>query len=131
MEFLIINGMKKLIFLVCVIGISSCSAKAQSKVENRELLKEYFLCCCIHYGFNSLKIDTIDHSASTYFDILPYELPAMQKVDSLANSFVSSIEISGYENRKTKGIIILSIEKYKSRNLDDFIKTMDKYMLKD
>ncbi|TKG90723.1 hypothetical protein EYV94_22935 [Puteibacter caeruleilacunae] len=53
------------------------------------------------------------------------------KVDSLAEVFVDSIEVSGYENRKTRGIIILNLEEYKSKRLDVFIKKLDEYMIEE
>ncbi|MDD4599295.1 MAG: hypothetical protein PHW35_15115 [Lentimicrobiaceae bacterium] len=123
--------MKKLVCLISIITIFSCSAKGQTGNKNREQLKEYFLCCCIYHGFNNTGIAELDNSKSIYFDILQYKLPAMQKVDSLAKAFVNSMEVSGYEKRKTRGIIILSIEEYKSKKLDTFIRTLDKYILKE
>lgn len=121
--------MKTFFYAILIILLCSCSLKGQSVIKKREQLKEYFLCCCIFHGFESIGIAELDNSKSIYFDILQYELPAMQKVDSLAKSFVDSIEISEYENRKRRGIIILSIEEYKSQKLDDFIRKLDKYML--
>ncbi len=123
--------MKNLVSLISIIAVVSCSGKGQTEAKNREQLKEYFLCCCIDYGFKNIGIAEVDNSKNIYFDILQYELPAMQKVDSLAKAFVNSIEVSGYENRITRGIVILSIEESKSKKIDSFIRKLDKYMLKE
>lgn len=72
-----------------------------------------------------------DHSGAVYTDLLRYDLKALHKTDSLAKAFVNSIQSSPYEQRNSKGIIILSIDEYKSKRIDNFVKSMDIYMLKD
>ena len=123
--------MKRLFFIIHFLIVICYSARSQpeSKTENRELLKEHFLCCCLDYAFEHIGISKIDNSKSVYFDILKYKLPAMQKVDSLAKIFVDSIELSGYEGKTTKGVIMLSIDEYKSPELNTFVKSMDNYMI--
>lgn len=128
--------MKRIILTTAIFALFACLSDVYGQngfvVKNREMLKEYFLHSCIRHGFD--ECDTIfkkDHSGAVYIDLLRYNLKAINKVDSLAQDFVSSIEVSPYENRKTKGIIILSIREYKSKRLDDFIKSLDSYMLKD
>ncbi|WP_040561868.1 hypothetical protein [Hoylesella buccalis] len=85
----------------------------------------------MNYGFKTTDLVRIDRSTTVYFDVLNYTLPALQKVDSLAKSFISTIEISSYENKDFKNIIMLSIEEYRSKNVDQFIKSMDVYMIKE
>ena len=128
--------MKRIILTTTILALLACASDAHAQndflIKNREMLKEYFLYSCIRHGFK--ECDTIirnDHSGAVYIDLLRYNLKAINKVDSLAQEFVSSLEVSPYENRKTKGIIILSIKEYKSKRLDIFIKRLDKYMLKD
>ena len=48
---------------------------------------------CMNYGFKTTDLVRIDRSKTVYFDVLNYTLPALQKVDSLAKSFISTIEI--------------------------------------
>jgi hypothetical protein len=129
--------MKNLILLILMLTFeilpcySSVENQNRSVNQNREILKEYFLYSCIIHGFEKCNIESKDNSGSVYVDILNYGLKAIQKTDSLAKRFIESIEISPYENRNTKGIIIRSIEEYKSKRLDEFIKSMDIYMIKD
>ena len=77
--------------------------------KNRELLKDYFLCCCMNYGFKTTDLVCIDRSKTVYFDVLNYTLPALQKVDSLAKSFISTIEISSYDLNDFNFIIMVSV----------------------
>lgn len=98
----------------------------------QELLKEYFLCVCITEGFKDKQIDKDDISQAVYFDILRYSPEAFQEVKDYAKKFVETIEPSPIEDLGYKKAIILScIEKYKSKELEKFIKSMDKYMLSD
>ena len=125
--------MKSFFYVVLVFMITCCSANGQSKFENknREMLKDYFLYSCIMHGFENSDIKTKDHSGAVYIDLLRYDLKAIYKIDSLAKDFVDSIELSRYENRSTRGIIMLSIVEYKSKRIDEFIKNVDIFMLKD
>lgn len=124
----------KYIIVILSVAMSSCCFHAQPRTEietNRELLRDYFLYKCISTGYNELEISEYDHSAAVYMDLLRYELIAKQRIDSVAIGFVNTIPISPLENRNTRGIIILSIEKYKSDEIKTFIRSLDKYMLKD
>ncbi|MFZ4400624.1 MAG: hypothetical protein ACOYO1_11360 [Bacteroidales bacterium] len=122
------------VIVICSIFIlfiyTANGQRSSSIKKNRDMLKEYFLYSCIRYGFESKNISDIDHSGAVYIDLLRYDLKAINITDSLAKNFINSIESSNYEGHNTKGIIILSIEKYKSNELDKFIKSMDKYMIK-
>jgi len=135
-----------LILILCIISLSliSCSTnrtvifaelsttdleKAKSHVW-RELLKEYFLCKCILEGFKDKELQDI--SPAGYFDIVRYDPEAFHEVTDYARKFVETIEPSPIEDLgNNKAIILDCISKYKSKELDKFIKTLDKYMLKD
>jgi hypothetical protein len=125
--------MKISIYFILASVIFTCTLQAQPKAvrENREMLKDYFLYSCIIHGFENLDMKKKDHSGAVYTDLLRYDLKALHKTDSLAKAFVNSIQSSPYEQRNSKGIIILSIDEYKSKRIDNFIKSMDIYMLKD
>jgi len=98
----------------------------------QELLKEYFLCECITEGFKDKQIDENDISQAGYFDILRYSPEAFHEVKDYASIFVTSIKSSHIEDLGFKKAIISDcIGKYKSKELDEFIKSLDKYMLKD
>ncbi len=119
-----------LIFLMTFMIPSISSIKQDNKViYNRNMLRDYFLYSCITYGFKDQGILKVDHSGAVYIDLLRYELRALHIIDSIAKDFVDSIPISPYENRNTKGIIILSIEKYKSNEIYKKIIELDKYMI--
>jgi hypothetical protein len=120
-----------LIIGLLMLTFLSTSCLNKEKADNRELLQEYFLYSCIKHGFNDSNFLKEDHSGAVYFDMLKYNLDAIQKVDSVAKSFVENIKPSTYEGRNTKGIIILSIEKSKSADIKDYIISLDKYMFTD
>lgn len=93
----------------------------------KELLKEYFLCACITEGFSDKQLGKDDISQAVYFDILRYGPEVLQEVKNHAKKFVDSIEPSPIVDFGNKKAIILScIEKYKSKELDKFIKSMPK-----
>jgi hypothetical protein len=132
---------KKLYFLVFGIMLSlylptaSCQTKTvkldQLKVK-RELLKEYFLCSCIIEGFNAQHLEDYDISQAVYFEIAGYDPEAFGIVKIYAKSFIQSIEPSIIEDLGyKKAIIMQSIKKSKSKEVDKLIKSLDKYMLSD
>lgn len=97
----------------------------------RELLKEYFLCVCITEGFKDKNIVEDDISEAVYFDVLPYSPEAFQEVREYAKKFVKTIEPSPVVDLENKRAVILDcISKYKSKELDKFIKSLDVYLLK-
>jgi hypothetical protein len=132
--------MKKGIYFILVLSVLSLTncfgqhktADIKKTAVQRELLKEYFLCVCITEGFKDKQIDKDDISQGVYFDILRYNPEAFQEVKDYAKKFVETIEPSPIGDLGNKKAIILScIAKYKSKELDKFIKSMDKYLLGD
>lgn len=99
-------------------------------VVQRELLKEYFLCACIAEGFADKHIDESDISQAVYFDILRYSPKAFMEIKAYAKDFVKTIEPSPIEDLGYKKATLLNcIEKYKSREVNQLVKSMDKYLL--
>lgn len=122
------------LFFLSVLSLFSCLGQQtdDKTKEQRELLKEYFLCECITEGFDDKNIQEDDISQSVLFDILNYSPDAIQEVKEYAKSFVQTIDPSPIEDLgNRKAIILNSIEKYKSKELDDFIKSLDRYLLND
>ena len=116
---------------VIFMELSSADLENANPFVWRELLKEYFLCVCITEGFKDKQIIEDDISQSAYFDILRYSPEAFREVDDYAKQFIASIKPSPIEDLGNKKAILSNcIGKYKSKELDDFIKSMDKYMLK-
>lgn len=125
----------KVITLITILSLNSCLGQKSiinnMAISQRELLKEYFLCICITEGFEDKKIDEDDISQSVYFDILRYNPEALQKVKDYAKSYIETIAPSPIEDLGNRKAIIAScIEKYKSKDLDNFIKQLDRYLLK-
>ena len=131
--------MKKvyLILILSIFSLTSCcgqhtAADLKKTAVQRELLKEYFLCVCITEGFKDKQIAEDDISQAVYFDILSYSPEAFQEVRDYAKKFVETIKPSAIVDLGNKRTVILTcIEKYKSKELNKFIKSMDKYLLKD
>ncbi len=122
------------LFFLSVLSLFSCLGQQtdDKTKEQRESLKEYFLCECITEGFDDKNIQEDDISQSVLFDILNYSPDAIQEVKEYAKSFVQTIDPSPIEDLgNRKAIILNSIEKYKSQELDDFIKSLDRYLLND
>jgi hypothetical protein len=126
-----------LLLSVVLIGCAMKSGlKSKTRLDRiqaqRELLKDYFLCKCIVEGFKDLQIIEYDISQSVYFDIARYDPEAFQEVAEYAKEFTVSIETSPIEDLGYKKAIILNcIDKYKSKEINNFIKSMDKYMVED
>lgn len=130
-----------LIFILSFLTLNNCSEKRiilgelhTTDLEKakpyiwRELLKEYFLCECIREGFKDKDIQDI--SSAMYFDIVKYDIEAFHEVSEYARKYVISIDTSIIKDLgNNKPIILNCIGKYKSKDLDKFIKSMDKYML--
>jgi len=133
------GNMKRLylILALSILSLTNCygqytAVDLKKGTVQRELLKEYFLCVCITEDFKDRQISELDISQGVYFDILRYSPKAFQEVKDYAKKFVETIESSPIVDLGNKRAIISScIEKYKSKEVDKFIKSMDKYMLND
>ena len=150
MHIVLIYGgfnMKKLFFILTLsLSLTNCSTTTSlvrfGELHNieyekikphvwRELLKEYFLCVCLTEAFKENQIDEKDMSQAVYFDVLPYSPETFLEVKNYAKKFVETIETSPIADLDNKRAVILScIDKYKSKELDIFVKSMDKYLLK-
>ena len=124
-----------IIILISILSLNSCMGQRsiinKMVINQRELLKDYFLCVCITEGFGDKQINEDDISQSVYFDILRYNPEALQKVKDYAKSYIETIEPSPIEDLGNRKAIIAScIEEYKSKELDIFIKQLDRYLLK-
>lgn len=103
----------------------------KKKSVQRQLLKEYFLCECFRECYKDSHNIQKDLSPSVYFDIMSYELEAFRKVDEYARKTVASIGPSPMVDlNNSKCYFIILMDFYKSKELDRFIKQMDKYLYK-
>ncbi|MDH8702177.1 hypothetical protein M2138_001537 [Dysgonomonadaceae bacterium PH5-43] len=146
----LLKVMCKYIAILFIIMQVGCSAKYQHNKDialkefktgelvredlifNRELLKDYFLCVCITYGFKEKNIEELDSSQAVYFDISSYAPEAFKEVKDYAIEFVENIKASPHDDLgNTKAIIMNCIDKYKSEEINSFIKSMDKYIAED
>lgn len=134
-----IYNMKRIYFILTlsILSLTSCfgqykAMESKKVAEQREMLKDYFLCVCITDGFKEKQINEIDISQAVYFDILRYSPEAFKEVKDYTKKFVETIEpspIVDLGNRRA--IILICINKYKSKDLEKFIKSMDQYLLSD
>lgn len=135
--------MKKFYFVLffLITSLTSCfgqlsAADLKKKSVQRELLKEYYLCVCITEAFKDKHISDDDISQSVYFDILSYSPEAFEVVKDSAIKFVETImepspNIHDHDTGNKRAVIMRCIEKYKSKDTKKFIKSLDKYYLKD
>ena len=114
------------------IGITTLhTTDLKKKSVQRKLLKEYVLCQCFRECYKDSHNLQKDFSPSFYFDIMSYELEAFKEVKEYAQRIVASIGPSpmvDFNNSKCYFIILMDF--YKSKELDRFIKQMDKYLYK-
>lgn len=140
MGLLTYHSMKRIYFFILglfVISLTNCrvqntSLVIQKTTVQRDLLKEYFLCVCITEGFKDKQITDKDISQAIYFDILQYSPEAIQIVKEYAVQFIGTIEPSPIADLNNKrAVIMMSIEKYKSKELDRLVKTLDEFLIHD
>lgn len=128
------------IFVLSISSLTSCfgqlsAVDLKKTTIQRGLLKEYYLCVCITEGFKDKHIAEDDISQSVYFDILRYSPEALKEVKDSAIKFVETIiepepsPIIDLSNKRA--VIIRCIEKYRSKEIEKFIKSLDNYLLKD
>lgn len=103
----------------------SATIKGDSlQIKQQQMLKDYFLCSCIDYGFkeDSLFIKK-DHSMTVYTELMDYEYDDIQKVKQYAKRIVdNTIPTSNYSGKR--GILGSCIEYYRGKELDSLIKSM-------
>lgn len=91
---------------------------------NRNLIKDYFLCSCINYGFSS---DSLflkkDHSMSVLVEQSNYLPIAFNKIDSLAKIVVAQVPLSDFSGKR--GIFVNCLSFYKGPELEEFVYTLD------
>lgn len=102
-----------LVFLSITLSCNTHRDQAECS-KSREMLKEYFLYSCLHHGYPQMELAKLDYSSAVYVELSNYAPQVYRKVDSLAKDFVSKI---GYEDTY-----------YKSKEFDDFIRSLDEYM---
>lgn len=131
--------MKKVyfVFVLSISSLISCfgqlsTTDLKKRSIQRELLKEYYLCVCITEGLKDKHIAEDDISQSVYLDYLDYSPEALKEVKDSAKQFVETIIPSPIMDLNNKRAVIMRcIEKYRSKETNKFIKSLDKYMLKD
>jgi hypothetical protein len=95
-----------------------------SKEQQKELLKEYFLYSCLYKANQNKEIDI---SAAVYFDLSNYSIDVFKQIDDYAKQFVDSIpESPNIDLNNGRAVLMHSLEKYKSKELDLFIENLDK-----
>lgn len=94
--------------------------------REREMLKEFFVWVCVTEAFD---VDGKDISGAVYVDLSNYDPKAYTLVREYAKDFVQSISPAPLWDYKGKKAIMFAIMgRYKSKELSDYIKTLDKYL---
>ncbi len=133
--------MKNIIYVTIFILLFSCSNKIEVgsnqwyKSKLREDLKEYFVYKSIWYA---LKYDSLKFKESTGYQykqvvLISYTDEAFHIVDSVAKQFVQKIKPGGalvgeYGEDAPVSYIYWIFNERKTKRLDEFIHSMDKYM---
>lgn len=121
----------RLCFLLFIASLFSCTVtkmeepqEYNSKEQQKELLKEYFLYSCLYKANQNKEIDI---SAAVYFDLSNYSIDVFRQIDDYAKQFVDSIpESPNIDLNNGRAVLMHSLEKYKSKELDLFIENLDK-----
>lgn len=126
---------KYILYLILIIAIflfCFFSNDNRRKKQNHQYMKEYFLTCYITHSLGVKNVTNLDSSHSLYNDLTCYTPIAYLKVDSLAYKLVNELEPSNIEGDTIrKAIFFNAIEYYHSKELDTFIKSLDKYLCED
>lgn len=110
-----------------VCGQSTTSKSAEQKTDStsakqQQMLKDYFLCSCIDYGFKGDSLFFKDHSLTVYTEMLDYDYSDIQRVKHLAKQVVGEIPVSNYSGKR--GVFVSCIEYYRGKEFDKLIKSM-------
>lgn len=120
-----------IIFFVSV-SLTACGQSATNKytatkadstsVKQQQMLKDYFLCSCIDYGFKGDSLFFKDHSLTVYTEMLDYDYNDIQRVKQFAKQVVDEMPVSNYSGKR--GVFGSCIEYYRGEELDKLIKSM-------
>lgn len=121
----------RLCFLLFIASLFSCTVtkmeepqEYNSKEQQKEFLKDYFLFSCLYKAKPDMEIDI---SAAVYFDLSNYSIDVFKQIDDYAKQFVDSIpESPNIDLNNGRAVLMHSLEKYKSKELDLFIENLDK-----
>ena len=103
-------------------GAKPILLKANKTVaKQQQMLKDYFLCSCIDYGFKDDSLFFKDHTLTVYTEMLDYNYNDIQRIDHLAEKIASEIPMSNYSGKR--GIFGNCMDYYRSRKLDKLIKS--------
>lgn len=127
----IMKQVLKLFFLLFTFSLFSCISSQKEeqqeynkKEQQKEFLKDYFLFSCLYKAKPDMEIDI---SAAVYFDLSNYSIDAFKQIDDYAKQFVDSIpESPNVDLNNGRAVLMHSLEKYKSKELDLFIENLDK-----
>lgn len=96
------------------------------KIDQQQLLKDYFLCSCINYTFPKDTLFGKDSTLILYRQALAYNPEDIEKIKYTARDFIEEIRNipgQGYEGAE-RCYLALSLDYYHSKRLDTIIKSM-------
>jgi hypothetical protein len=132
----------KIIIMLIIISLKlNCSAQKLSKKQlnlntyrskQTIILKEYFLCNCIQYGFEKgdVNLSQLDHTIQFYEEELWAKIIKLDRlsISEYAKNKAKNFQISPLSNKY--GIMGLCLDLYKSDSLNLFINKIVKKNIK-
>ena len=96
------------------------------KINATLVMKDYYLIACVNEVYET-KVQVKDVSASVCFDLSEYNLEAFRIIKERAKIFIENIKpVPYYEEEEGCAYMLEIIKSYKSKELDRFIKSLDK-----
>lgn len=99
-----------------------------SSVKKQQMLKDYFLCSCIDYGFKEDSLFFKDASMTVYSEMLDYDYNDIQKVKQFAKQKIDEGKVMKGETsadvKADRAVFGSCIEYYRGKELDRLIKKM-------
>ncbi len=125
--------MKKRISAAVFVIACSFNSFAQGGSTNtvnppfRQMAKDYFLCRCLYYGFESDSVFFKDNTMRVLKELLEVEISYEDriKLDSFAKEVISKMTTSEYlDSRGTKPITWDCLDAYRGKDLENLIKSL-------
>lgn len=103
-----------------------------TKEDNRQMLRDYFLFCCIEQGIKTGKINLKDISRGVAFELSNYPPEVFNTVDSLAKETVNLLQPSIIVDHGGNYAALWDLlQVYNSEAAKEYIESLDQYICDD
>lgn len=133
-----INRFALSIMIFVSVSLTACGQSTANKstvqkvdsasLKQQQMLKDYFLCSCIDYGFKEDSLFFKDASLSVYTELLYYDYNDIQRVKQFAKQKVDDGKAMKGETsadvKADRAVFGRCIEYYRGKELDKLIKSM-------